>query len=784
MTGSTTLTSRSSLKRLMPFGMGSHGSARLRHVGWAALISMVMAITQFLQPLDMAIWLLQARMAEQPVSGDIVFVELESGASDPDLPAKRRNLAELLTDLRQSGAERVFIDVLFDEASEPLADAALERSAAAWGQNLAFVNRVDIGLGGKEGETSSIRRLSRHNAVVVAPHSSTWPDVSFELTSGYRGTGGMQQSLAGALADRPPSTHPFPVSYAFTRSSVPSFTQNAFFSASEQQRRAMVEGKRVVLSTAMGATANDLRVPSQRAAPPSYVSIYAAETLRQGGVPFAPASKIIVAIGLVLALSSMMRADWLRLSGYVAVICILTFMVFGAHIVGWRSEAAPAVILVAIYLAMRLRKQWQDRAANRDPDTGLPTLRGLAQRLENRAGLQGHVVVARVHGYENILKTLDQGQRATYVSKLCERVKIGDAKLAIYVDGQHLAWLTEQQDSAKLVDHLEGLRAIFAAPVQVEQHSIDVGITFGAASIETDNRERCLAAALAASQETTEAFEPVKIASRDHGSDTLWDLSLRARIDAAMEAGEVFCVYQPKFDLVANKVVGVEALVRWDDPERGFIPPLHFVMQCEKAGRIEYLTRYVLQSACAAASMLHFRGHRLTMSVNISATLLSDMRIVGIVRNVLQATNFDPHYLVLEITETSRIRDLKVARTVMKALKALGTSLSMDDFGVGAANFEALQALPFDEIKIDRQFVSHAVASAKSRAIAASIVGLGSNAKIKVVAEGAETESDLRMLAEIGCRLVQGYAFARPMPLTNLLTFMESSESPPSKVVN
>ena len=767
----------------MPFGMGSQGSARLRHVGWAALISMVLAITQFLQPLDMTIWSLQARMSEQPVSGDIVFVELESGASDPDLPAKRRNLAELLTQLRRSGAEKVFIDLLFEEASDPNADEELERSAAAWGSDLAFVGRIDIGLGGKEGQTFSIRQLSRHNASVIAPHSSTWPDYSFDLTSGYRGERGMQQSLAGALVDRAPSPRPFAVSYAFSRASVPSFTQNAFFSSSELERREMVQGKRVVLSTAMGATATDLRVPSQRAAPPSYVSIYAAETLRQGGVPFAPAFAIIAVVGLVLACSGMARSSWMRVSGYAAAISILAFAVFGAHILGWRSETAPPLVLVAIYFAMRLRKRWQDRAANRDLDTGLPTLRGLSQRLESRTGLCGHVVVAKVHGYENILKTLDQGQRATYVNKLCERVKIGDPKLAIYVDGQHLAWLTEQQDSAKLIDHLEGLRAIFAAPVQVDQHSIDVGITFGAASIENDDRNRCLAAALAASQETTEAFEPVKIASRDHGSDTLWDLSLRARIDAAMEAGEVFCVYQPKFDLVAQRVVGVEALVRWDDPERGFIPPLHFVMQCEKAGRIEYLTRYVLQSACAAASMLHFRGHRLTMSVNISATLLSDMRIVGIVRNVLQATNFDPHYLVLEITETSRIRDLKVARTVMKALKALGTSLSMDDFGVGAANFEALQALPFDEIKIDRQFVSQAAASAKSRAIASSIVGLGTNAKIKVVAEGAETDSDLVMLVQIGCRLVQGYAFARPMPLTNLLTFMESSESRTSKAL-
>jgi EAL domain-containing protein (putative c-di-GMP-specific phosphodiesterase class I) len=239
-----------------------------------------------------------------------------------------------------------------------------------------------------------------------------------------------------------------------------------------------------------------------------------------------------------------------------------------------------------------------------------------------------------------------------------------------------------------------------------------------------------------------------------------------------MEAGEVFCVYQPKMDISADRIIGVEALVRWQDPERGFIAPMHFVMQCEKAGRMEYLTRYVLQSACSAGRLLHFRGSRITMSVNISATLLTDMRIVGIVRNVLQATDFDPHYLVLEITETARIRDFKQARAVLKALKALGTHLSMDDFGVGSANFETLQALPFDEIKIDRQFVSSATTSSKARAITASLVELGASARIAVVAEGAETPADLQLLRDIGCWQVQGYALAKPMPLTNLLNFI------------
>jgi len=320
------------------------------------------------------------------------------------------------------------------------------------------------------------------------------------------------------------------------------------------------------------------------------------------------------------------------------------------------------------------------------------------------------------------------------------------------------------------------LRAIFAAPVVVDGQIIDVGITFGAAALAPAKFDRALAAALAAVEETTEALEPVRFADPLADDDTLWDFALRAGIDAARGAGGVFCVYQPKVRLADDQVVGVEALVRWEDPDRGFIPPLHFIMQCEKAGRMEYLTRYVLQSACSAGQLLHFSGKRLTMSVNISATLLTDMRIVGIVRNVLQATSFDPHHLMLEITETARLRDFVQAKRVLAALKALGTQLSMDDFGVGAANFETLQQLPFDEIKIDRQFVSQAVADPKSRAIVQSIVDLGANARIAVVAEGAENDVDIDLLRELGCNQVQGYAIARPLPLTNLLNFIAADE--------
>ena len=749
-------------------------SKRLSHALWASLIALLLAFTHTLEPLDRSAWVLQSRLSNRAPSGQIVFVQVDANVTDPDVPVKRMELAELVSQVRDSGAASLYLDLLFDQPSTSRADGNLRAATAEWGSRLRFVNRIDVALAGSGKEMRSIEAVAGGNAKVWMGITSEWPNTVFELPHSYLTSEGIKQSFASAMAGPHFDADPFQVEYGFSRRSIQRRSASALKGMSRSERLAFLRGKIVVVSTADGATASEFRVPNQYAAPPSYVAIYGAETLRDGGLFFVPGVLVTGLAAVLLCCLSMVRRNRRRSWLYSILVFAIALAFLSSNKYGVRIELSCAIAATLIYFGFRSRARWQDHAANIDPDTGLPTIRALTSEIVSQKASPGHVVIGKIHGFENILKTLDTTQRAAYICKLSERLRIGNPRLAIYVDGQYLAWQVDEDDQAKMFGHLEGLRAIFAAPVVLGEHAIDVGITFGAALLTPDNRDHCIAAALAAAEETSEALEPVKIAVASQPVDTLWDLSLRARIDAAMEAGEVFCVYQPKMDIAADRLVGVEALVRWEDPERGFIPPMHFVMQCEKAGRMEYLTRYVLQSACSAAKLLHFRGNRITMSVNISATLLTDMRIVGIVRNVLQATGFDANYLVLEITETARIRDLTQARSVLKALKALGTHLSMDDFGVGAANFEALQALPFDEIKIDRQFVSRASSSTKARAITASIVGLGTSARIAVVAEGAETPSDLQMLREIGCWQVQGYALARPMPLTNLLSFIDS----------
>lgn len=762
-------------------GGGAKASPRVErmwHVFWATVLTAILAGGMLLTPLDWFLWTLQSRLGDRQPSGEFVFVLAESGAEGVARAEDRKTLARALDTLRAANASRVFVDLPIAVSNDSSADAALRRSLAAWGDRLTIVNRIEIGAEGRHKEVITDAGFATGHPTAWSEGSNEWPGHTWTLPTSYRTSAGEQPSLAAALARIDASkTGRFHIDYRFRSLSIRKISASDLASPAAASKLADLTGKTIVIGTARNPAAIEYQIPAQVTAPASFVSIYAAETLRGEPVRLISAVVLPLLVIALLAAAAFTRGDERRRQFYLAATILPLFSIFAAQNFNLRIELAYTLPLLLTFALLRSRANWVGRVSFTDVDTGLPTVRAMARRLDPKEIVQGHIVVAKLHGYESLLRSLDTPQRAAYILKLVERLKVGDPQLTVFLDGHQLAWRAADTDEAKLREHLEGLRAIFAAPVVVDGQIIDVGITFGAAALAPDRFDRALAAALAAVEETTEALEPVRFADPVDADDTLWDISLRARIDAAMEAGEVFCVYQPKMRLVDNAVVGVEALVRWEDPDRGFIPPLHFIMQCEKAGRMEYLTRYVLQSACSAGQLLHFSGKRLTMSVNISATLLTDMRIVGIVRNVLQATGFDPHHLMLEITETARLHDFAQAKRVLSALKALGTQLSMDDFGVGAANFETLQQLPFDEIKIDRQFVSQAVADPKSRAIVESIVGLGTKARIAVVAEGAENEVDLALLREVGCNQVQGYAIARPLPLTNLLNFMAAREN-------
>ncbi|MBA4764037.1 MAG: EAL domain-containing protein [Erythrobacter sp.] len=742
---------------------------RLKHLLISGLIALVLFVATLLNPLDQISWILQSRITEHQPSGDIVFVRTEPGMADPNLPHRRIELANALRELDQQGAGRVYLDIAFPQGSSEEADRKLSAAIEALGPRAIIVNKIERSRTSDDRIITTLPAIGGEARRVASRQATNWLGFSWRREFAHDVKGQRQPSLAASIAGiEDTRAGNFEVDYTIDLQDIPTVD---LANVNHADTVLGFAGRTVVIGEGAGIAETQLRVPGHYSVPESYLAIYGAESLKAGRTGFLgglPALAMFVLLfAMLVALAGSRKR---RHIAYAIVVTSLPLGFYLGSITGIRTELSYCAAALLIYAIFRSRARWKHRMALVDNETGLPKLRALEISSSQDIHIRGHLVVARIHGYEHVFKTLPRADRAQYILKLVERLRATKVDLTIYSEGHHLAWHSTEENGNNLTEHLEGLRAMFAAPINVAGSSIDVGISFGVAKLDGDPTAR-LAAAVAAAEESSEALLPIKVAESSSRFDELWDISLRARIDEAMSAGEIFCVYQPKIDTRNGNMTGVEALVRWQDPARGFIPPMHFIAQCEKAGRMEALTEFVFQHACAAGRLMHFRGRSIAISVNISATLLADMKIVGMVRDVLQSTGFDPRFLVLEVTETSRISNLETAEMVLNELKGLGTRISMDDFGVGETNFETFFELPFDEVKIDRLFVANIAKSAKAKAIVTSIVQMGRDARIGVVAEGAEDLETLKLLTEIGCTHVQGYILARPMSLDNLLNF-------------
>jgi diguanylate cyclase (GGDEF)-like protein/PAS domain S-box-containing protein len=255
-------------------------------------------------------------------------------------------------------------------------------------------------------------------------------------------------------------------------------------------------------------------------------------------------------------------------------------------------------------------------------------------------------------------------------------------------------------------------------------------------------------------------------------SEMLRKLDLEADLRRAVENDEFILHYQPTVVLQTGEISGVEALVRWQHPERGLVPPLEFISVAEETGLIGKLGEWVLREACrqavawdreSAAAGVARREPPMTMSVNLSVRQLQHDSLVPMVRSVLEETGLEASRLILEITETAVMNDHVTTIVKLQQLKDLGVGLAIDDFGTGYSSLAYLRRFPIDVLKIDRSFVDGVTEGSQKAALLRTIVELGRTLNLKTVAEGIEEHEELHQLRSLECDLGQGYYFARPL---------------------
>jgi EAL domain-containing protein (putative c-di-GMP-specific phosphodiesterase class I) len=261
-----------------------------------------------------------------------------------------------------------------------------------------------------------------------------------------------------------------------------------------------------------------------------------------------------------------------------------------------------------------------------------------------------------------------------------------------------------------------------------------------------------------------------------------WELALHAQLRTAITHSELVLYYQPLQSSRNGRIIGVEALLRWAHPSRGLLPPGVFLPMAERSALIIDLTGWVLNEALRQCAAWASTGHRVPVSVNLSARMLIHDDLPVLVSKTLSAHGLPADILTLEITESAVVTQPDRAAAMLRDLRARGVRLSLDDFGTGFNSMEIFKALPFDEVKIDRRFVADMHRSPSDAAIVCSIMDLGHRLDLRVVGEGVEDTHTLRMLTELGCDILQGEAISPPLPpspdLVALLPTWASADIP------
>jgi diguanylate cyclase (GGDEF)-like protein len=332
-----------------------------------------------------------------------------------------------------------------------------------------------------------------------------------------------------------------------------------------------------------------------------------------------------------------------------------------------------------------------------------------------------------------------------------------DEKTAVAVAKRLLELLNETIDVDGVTLQVEGSVGIAVANLGSD-HTIDALLRQADIAMYTAKRARC----------------GYTVFHEDQDTSTRERLTLLGELRQAITRGEIVLHYQPKLTLADGTLVGVEALARWEHPERGLLGPAEFIPVAESTGLIVPLTLHVLDLALAQARRWRAAGHHFGVAVNLSPRCLAEPELTEKITQMLWRYHVPAASLELEITENTLAHDPERALATLSALDEAGVRISIDDFGTGYSSMSYLKRLPVSELKVDRSFVAGMLACADDEVLVRSLVELGHNLGLTVVAEGVEDDATLQALEEVGCDVAQGYYLARPMPAAALRTWLHA----------
>lgn len=485
------------------------------------------------------------------------------------------------------------------------------------------------------------------------------------------------------------------------------------------------------------------------------------------------------------ALNQKIPSDWLEVMKQVMISEVQQKIeipcptaTYLATIVPVKNEGVH-IFAMDITTIKKFEHDLEDHSEN-DADTKLPNRIMFKKNLEKENEGELAVLIVRFDDYAQVLYTFGQKTANEILIKLSQRLKL------ILDEDDTIARLSENEfgvinkninvDNAA-TRYLEPIIQTCMAPYQIEDNelyiSVAIGITFcpldGSAPDQLA-RNAQLALNRAANSSQNYAFfqrgmEEQIIKKREITSD----------LHKAVKENQFSLVYQPQICLQNNKLIGCEALVRWNHPHKGLISPFYFIPVAEESNLIFEISEFVLKEACRQANKwLQLGRSPLKVAINLSAQQILQTDIIAEIKQMIQIYKITPDWIAFELTESALIDNKSKAIKVMTDIKKLGFELSIDDFGTGYSSLSYLSQFPIDKIKIDRSFINEIKDTQQGHAVTKGIIDLGKNMSLKCVAEGVETKTQLKYLKTCGCDIIQGYIFGKPEPAETFDIYFET----------
>jgi diguanylate cyclase len=739
---------------------------------WACLISLICGLVEFGEPFENMMRHARDGLRPQKASGDIVVVGIDGRSLNETKqrwPWPRADLAKMLDALNQAGAKRIYFDFTFDSYTDPKNDAAMIEALKRASGKVFLATRVV--------EDQSTGQLTNHvnipefDALSQGANINLWVD-PFGTPRGFwyqkEVAGKIYPSMAALMARVSGETDKlFRADYAIEESTIPRISGVDILRDRFDPK--LVAGKDVVIASSTIEIGDMYSLTGAGLISGVYFTVVAAETLKRGKpIEYSWFGPWVAGI-LLTAAFMRIRRKWLRRSIFGASVAgVLTFpLLLEQNLIF--VQIIPALLAFMIVGIARARANFRKKLHDSGITNNISGLHNLAALHEMEPKPGATVIGMKIHNYLAIKSTIPVDHEKELIDQIISRISLGVERSNLYQsDDGAFVWIAEDISHATAVERIDALHSIFRSAIKVGNQSVNLFITFGIDRDETGSLPNRASSAILAADEGAKTGDRWSLSDADKSKERAAQLFLVGRIDQAIANNEIWVAYQPKLEIATNRICGAEALIRWTHPDRGSISPDEFIKMAEEQDRIDNLTLHVLENAIKTSAAINKHGVHFEIAANLSPRAFAGLPIDAIASAMLARYGLPAECLTLEITETATMRPNGEFIAVLERLRTIGINISVDDYGTGLSTLEYLRAIPSNEVKIDRSLISQIDFSPESRMIVNSTIQMVHSLGRKAVAEGVETETVLKLVAQMGCDKAQGYLISKPIRFRDL----------------